>query len=60
MKDKIFRFFWVIILVICAFTLGYTLKPTGNRRPKAFGPAGMSSAMRGNMKAPPLNFQRRR
>jgi|GEM_PF-4736554 len=54
-KNKFLRFFWVILLVISAFTLGYTLKPTPERvRP--FGAAlGGGRAM-----APPLNFGGRR
>lgn len=61
MKKKIIRFLWVILLMICSFTLGYTLKPTStaSNRAAAFrsGKMPMPSGMR---QAPPLQFQRRR
>lgn len=51
MKSKFLRLFWVLLLVIAAFTLGYTLKPSSDR-PRPFGSGGMS----GGGAAPPLNF----
>lgn len=61
MKKKIIRFLWVVLLMICSFTLGYTLKPTSSssNRGGAFrsGKMVMPSTMRS---APPLQFQRRR
>ena len=51
MQAKFLRFFWVFLLVVAAFTLGYTLKPT-TERPRPFGAA----AMGGGGFAPPLNF----
>ncbi|NTV13220.1 MAG: hypothetical protein HGA96_04730 [Desulfobulbaceae bacterium] len=50
MQSKILRLFWVLLLVIAAFTLGYTLKPSSDR-PRPFG-----SSMSGGGFAPPLNF----
>lgn len=38
MKSKFLRLFWVFLLVIAAFTLGYTLKPSSDR-PRNIGPA---------------------
>lgn len=55
MKSKFLRFFWVFLLVVAAFTLGYTLKP-GGERARPFGPA----AMAGNGFAPPLDLGGRR
>lgn len=51
MKAKFLRYFWIFLLVVAAFTLGYTLKPTGERG-RGFGPA----ARPGGGFAPPLNF----
>ena len=58
MKKKIVRFLWVVLLVICAFTLGYTLKPTTSGRTASFR-AKMNSMPPTFGKAPPLNFRRR-
>ena len=59
MKKKIIRLLWVVLLMICSFTLGYTLKPTSSSRAAAFksGKMVMPSGMR---TAPSLQFQRRR
>jgi hypothetical protein len=51
LEQKFLRFFWVILLVASAFTLGYTLKPTTGTRPIGAAGMGVSRGM-----APPLNF----
>lgn len=53
MQAKFLRLFWVFLLVVAAFTLGYTLKPTPDR-PRPFGAAAMGGGF-----APPLNFRGR-
>ena len=60
MKDKLFRFLWVIILIICSFTLGYTLKPEKSSRRMPSFSSGARPDSSGSFRAPPLNFQRRR
>jgi hypothetical protein len=54
-RHKIFRLFWVFLLVISAFTLGYTIKPTTSERPRTFAPMSTGRGI-----APPLNFGDRR
>jgi len=63
MKTKLFKLFWVVLLVISAFTLGYSLKPkTSNRTiPPFMMPRGMQGQLPGmppGRMAPPLNFRR--
>lgn len=62
MKKTFFKLFWVVLLVISSFTLGYTLKPKTSKRTM---PTFMTQkGMGGNFKmpagrvAPPLNFRR--
>ena len=62
MKNKAFRLFWVVLLVISSFILGYSLKPKSSQG--TLPPFMKSQAMgRFNMPqgrmAPPLNFPRR-
>ncbi|MEN8135768.1 MAG: hypothetical protein ABFS18_09590 [Thermodesulfobacteriota bacterium] len=42
MENKIFRLFWVVLLVVSAFTLGYTLKPKTSRRPPSLDMKSMT------------------
>ncbi len=55
LKGKFIRIFWIVLLVLSAFILGYTLKPT-SERPRPFA-AAMGT---GRPFAPPLNFGGRR
>ena len=51
MKNKIFRLFWVVLLVASSFTLGYTLKPKTSRRPPALDLRAMMQ--NGRFRMPP-------
>lgn len=63
MQNKIFRLFWVVLLMISSFTLGYTLKPKTSRRPPALDMRTMMNS--GRFQMPPgrtmsmNNFRRR-
>lgn len=52
MQVKIYRLFWVVLLVISAFVLGYYLKPPRTTSP--FMPGSGSKMM--FRQAPPLSF----
>ena len=52
MDNRIFRLAWVLVLVVCAFTLGYTLKPRPSREAmmknfnKSFPPMALPPSQR--------------
>jgi len=62
MKNTAFKLFWVLLLVISSFTLGYTLKPKTSKRtmpPFMMGQSMGRFTMPPGRMAPPLNFSRR-
>ena len=53
MRDRFLKIFWVALLVVASFTLGYTLRPkTGGRAMPPFMTTGRG--MGGGMVVPPL------
>ncbi|MCK4838574.1 MAG: hypothetical protein KAS94_07195 [Desulfobulbaceae bacterium] len=54
MRDKFSKLFWVVLLVISSFLLGYYLKPSGSSRAMMIGGKGSPA---GSRPAPPLNFR---
>ena len=62
MKNKFIKIFWVLLLVISSFTLGYTLKPSASNRSMPAGMGGQTMgggmAMPQGQSAPPFSFRR--
>ncbi len=54
MHDKFFKLFWVLLLVVSSFLLGYYLKPSSSSRAMILGGNGRPASAR---PAPPLNFR---
>ncbi len=57
MGKKVFKLFWVVLLVLSSFTLGYTLKPKTSRRPPALN---MRAMMRSGRFPMPMTTPRHR
>lgn len=54
MSNKFLKFFWVILLVLSSFCLGYYLKPTTSSRAAMISGGGSPFSGR---QAPALNFR---